>query len=134
MDEATWNEAEQIEIEQIILQESQNHPESKMQLLIDRSLFESNTPYFLALKSYDQKTISNIAQFTLDKNGAVSGSDDKIPYNDEDKQAGRLLSIILYIYLQSLLIIIMHLCTYFKLFSSYSSTLFKFIFTIFTIL
>ena len=88
MDEATWNEAEQIEIEQIILQESQNHPESKMQLLIDRSLFELSTPYFLALKSYDQKTISNIAQFTLDKNGAVSGSDDKIPYNDEDKQAG----------------------------------------------
>ena len=73
MDEATWNEAEQIEIEQIILQgsNSQNQPESKMQLLIDRSLFELNTPYFLALKSYDQKTFSNIAEFTLNTNGTV---------------------------------------------------------------
>ena len=71
MDEATWNEADQIEIEKFILQGSENHAGSKMLLLIDRSLFELNTPYFLALKSYDQKTFSNIAQFTLDTNGTV---------------------------------------------------------------
>ena len=71
MDESTWNEADQIEIEKFILQGSENHPGSKMLLLIDRSLFELNTPYFLALKSYDQKTFSNIAQFTLDTNGTV---------------------------------------------------------------
>ena len=69
MDESTWNEADQIEIEKFILRGSEN--QSKIILLIDRSLFELNTPYFLALKSYDQKTFSNIAQFTLDTNGTV---------------------------------------------------------------
>ena len=69
MDESTWNEADQIEIEKFILRGSEN--QSKILLLIDRSLFELNTPYFLALKSYDQKTFSNIAQFTLDTNGTV---------------------------------------------------------------
>ena len=69
MDESTWNEADQIEIEKFILRGSEN--QSKILLLIDRSLFELNTPYFLALKSYDQKTFSNIAQFTLNTNGTV---------------------------------------------------------------
>ena len=88
MDESTWNEADQIEIEKFILRGSEN--QSKILLLIDRSLFELNTPYFLALKSlYEQKTISNVAQFTLEKNAAVMPEEgaDEITY-DEDKQKG----------------------------------------------